>query len=296
MRDNRFSHFLAIDWSGAKGPKQKGIALALASAKAGPPTLISPPANYWAREDVLNYLLNSIPENTLVGIDLGISLPFLDAGSFFPGWSDSPSDARSLWALVDRICEEDPHLECGAFLSHPKASQYFRHSREFVGEMFHLDNASSREGRFRIAEIAQRDQGVRPVSNFNLVGAAQVGKSSLTGMRMLNRISNRVCIWPFDPLPKRGPVIVEIYTAFAAKAAGIGKGRTKIKTFEDLNRGLAVIGSPPVSGQGTIDDHSSDALITSAWLRRNGNRELYWNPANLTAEIKLTEGWTFGTL
>ena len=29
---NRFSHFLAIDWSGAKGPVQKGIALALAEA------------------------------------------------------------------------------------------------------------------------------------------------------------------------------------------------------------------------------------------------------------------------
>ena len=30
--------------------------------------------------------------------------------------------------------------------------------------------------------------GCKPYSNFNLVGAAQVGKSSLSGMRMLHRL------------------------------------------------------------------------------------------------------------
>ena len=30
----------------------------------------------------------------------------------------------------------------------------------------------------------------------------------------------------------------------------------------------ALLGSPPVNGSGAIDDHSSDALLTAAWLRR----------------------------
>ena len=33
---NRFSHFLAIDWSGARGERHAGIALALADARGRP--------------------------------------------------------------------------------------------------------------------------------------------------------------------------------------------------------------------------------------------------------------------
>jgi hypothetical protein len=51
-----------------------------------------------------------------------------------------------------------------------------------------------------------------------------------------------------------------------------------------------------VRGTGAIDDHSSDALLTAAWLRRvHGERDL-WHPPTLTAEIARTEGWTFGAL
>ncbi|WP_204315773.1 hypothetical protein, partial [Stenotrophomonas maltophilia] len=68
-----------------------------------------------------------------------------------------------------------------------------------------------------------------PYSCFNLVGASQVGKSSLTGMRVLHRLRGKVPLWPFDPLPEAGPVLVEIYTALAARAAGMRKGISKIR-------------------------------------------------------------------
>jgi len=49
-----FAHFLAVDWSGAKGPRQKGIALALAKAEGGAPVLLPPPdPKGWARSEVL---------------------------------------------------------------------------------------------------------------------------------------------------------------------------------------------------------------------------------------------------
>lgn len=293
---SRFTHFLAVDWSGAKGPRQKGIALAVALAEGGPPVLVAPPdPKGWSRAEVLA-LLRDLPGATLVGLDLGISLPHADAGAFFPGWDASPADARGLWALVDRLCAADPHLEGGGFLAHPEAARYFRHAGGIEGDRFLLPGAASREGRFRIAEAAQRAQGVRPVSNFNLVGAAQVGKSSLTGMRMLHRLGRRVPVWPVDPLPHEGSVITEIYTAMAARLGGVTGAATKLRSIEALNAALDALGSPPVAGSGTIDDHTSDALLSAAWLRKvHADRDL-WHPPGLSAAVARTEGWTFGAL
>ena len=293
---SRFSHFLGVDWSGAKGARQKGIAMAVALAEGGTPVLVTPPdPKGWARNEVLALLLD-LPGATLVGLDLGISLPFHDAGAFFPGWDASPADARGLWALIDAVCANDSHLEAGGFVTHPEALRYFRHGAGATGDRFLLADALTREGRFRVAETAQRKQGVRPVSNFNLVGAAQVGKSSLTGMRMLHRLERRVPVWPVDPLPDSGSVVTEIYTSMAARLGGVTGAATKLRTIEALNDALGILGSPPVAGSGPIDDHASDALLTAAWLRRvHGNRDL-WHPPSLTPEIARTEGWTFGAL
>jgi hypothetical protein len=290
----RFTHFLAVDWSGAKGVRQKGIALALARADGGPPVLGTPPdPKGWARSEVLA-LLRDLPGATLVGLDLGIGLPFADAGAFFPGWDASPADARALWALIDTLCATDPNLEAGGFVTHAQASRYFRHGAGLEGDRFLLPGAATREGRFRVAEAAQRAQGVRPVSNFNLVGAAQVGKSSLTGMRMLHHLTGQVPVWPVDPLPEQGSVVTEIYTSVAARLGGLTGTATKIRSYEALNDALDLLGSPPVKGSGAIDDHSSDALLTAAWLRHvHADRDL-WHPPGLTADVARTEGWTFG--
>lgn len=290
----RFSRFLAVDWSGAKGVRQKGIALAVARAEGGAPVLLTPPdPKGWARSEVLA-LLRKLDAPTLVGLDLGISLPFADAGAFFPGWDASPADARALWALIDTLCADDPNLEAGGFVTHEQAARYFRHGKDAQGDRFLLPGAASREGRFRVAEAAQRSAGVRPVSNFNLVGAAQVGKSSLTGMRMLHRLGGRVPVWPVDPLPAEGSVITEIYTSVAARLGGVAGAATKIRSYEALNDALDRLGSPPVKGEGVIDDHSSDALLTAAWLRTVHGQRYLWHPPSLTSKIARTEGWTFG--
>ncbi len=292
----RFSHFLAVDWSGAKGARQKGIALALAGADGGPPVLLPPPdPKGWARSEVLA-ILRALKGPTLVGLDLGISLPFADVGAFFPEWDASPGDAKSLWALIDRLCAADPNLEAGGFVTHEQASRYFRHGKDDEGDRFLLPGAATREGRFRVAEAAQRGQGVRPVSNFNLVGAAQVGKSSLTGMRMLHRLDGKVPVWPVDPLPESGSVVTEIYTSVAARLGGVTGAATKIRSYEALNDALDLLGSAPVRGTGAIDDHSSDALLTAAWLRRVHGRRDLWHPPSLTDAVARTEGWTFGAV
>lgn len=294
MRAHRFQHFLAIDWSGARGQWHRGIALALADAGGGPPVLVPPGPRGWSRGEVLA-LLGDLPPATLVGLDLGISLPFADCGAFFPGWDESPAHARALWALVDRLCADDNHFGVDGFVSHARAAAYFHHGA-LMGEHYRCDGAEHRNGRLRVTEVAQRLAGCRPHSNFKLVGNGQVGKSSLTGMRVLHALDGKVPVWPVDSDPGHGSLIVEMYTAIPALAVGRKPSATKFTSYQALNEALAhpAIASPPLATTGPITDHEADALLTAAWLRRAAHRRELWQPEGMTEHIARTEGWTFG--
>tara|TARA_B100000678_G_scaffold135653_1_gene113388 strand:+ start:701 stop:1576 length:876 start_codon:yes stop_codon:yes gene_type:complete len=289
---DRFRHFLAIDWSGAKGPRQKGIAMAIADAAGGPPVLVQ---HLWSREEVLAVLRDALPEDTLIGLDLGISLPHADCGAYFPGLDFSPSDAPSLWEMIDKIAAGEPNLGANSFVSHPELRPFFRDGTD-TGKHFGCDGANHGRGRFRVTEHAQADMGCKPYSNFNLVGAAQVGKSSLTGMRMLHALRGHLPVWPIDPLPPVGSVVVEIYTSLAALEAGRRPGRAKMRDLAALNDALISVGSPPIASAEELDDHATDALLTAAWLRKVSAEGSRWSPAALTPAIARTEGWTFGAL
>ncbi len=301
MVHSRFRHFAAIDWSGARGERHRGIAVAICTHGFAAPALVRP-GHRWSRGEVLHWMLHDMPADTLVGMDLGQSLPFADRGAFFPGWDDSPADARALWALVERICQDDPHFSVSSFVDHADLAPHYRRHGGREGSAFGLPGTSGGRGRFRVTEHAQQALGCRPYSNFNLVGAAQVGKSSLSGMRLLHRLAGRLPVWPIDPLPATGSTVVEIYTTIAAIAAGRTPGRSKMYDFAQLNQALAHLESlrlrrhqpAPVPGHGPIDDHMSDALLTAAWLRAVADRDDLWHPVALTPKIAATEGWTFG--
>lgn len=291
MNATQFDHFTCIDWSGAATQRPQGIALATCAAGQAAPTLIRPPGG-WSRHAVLEWLAQHAAQNTrmLIGLDLSPALPFVDHGAYFPGYPESPHDARALWAMVDALCAEEPHLAASSFPLREGLREHFRNHRE-TGSAFGQGTV-----RLRAAEHAQRACGLNPVSCLNLVGAAQVGKSSLTGMRLLHRLSGQIPVWPIDPLPPTGPVIVEIYTTIAARAGGIPKGRSKIRDAATLDATLANLASAPHAPLGHYDDHSTDALITAAWLRAHAHRTELWRPAALTEKIARTEGWTFGAL
>lgn len=288
MSPPRFRHFAAIDWSGAAEERHRGIAVALCGNDGAAPQLLRP-GHRWSRGEVLVWLREELPEDTLVGFDMGISLAFADCGAYFPGWNESPANARDLWAIIDRLCEHDPHLAATSFVDHAELSRHFRRHGGREGDRF-----GGGRGRFRVTERAQEAMGCKPYSNFNLVGAAQVGKSSLTGMRLLHRLAGHLPVWPIDPLPQGGSVVVEIYTTLAAMAAGRSANKSKMRDHGELNTALAALGSPPVPGAGPIADHASDALLTTAWLRSAAHDPALWRPAGLTDEIAQTEGWTFG--
>lgn len=287
----RFTRFAAIDWSGAAGARQKGIAVAVAEAGKAAPRLVRP-GHVWSRAEVLDWIAAAArgAGDMLIGLDLSPSLAHRDRGAFFPGWADSPGDARGLWRLVEQIAADEPHLGANLFVDHPEASRHFRRHGGRQGDLF-----PPGAGRFRVVETASRDQGLcNPYSNFNLVGAAQVGKSSLTGMRLFHRLDGHVAIWPYDPLPANGSVVVEIYTSIAATAAGLPRGRTKIRDADTLDRALAALGSAPHAPLARYDDHATDAVLAAAWLRAAAPDTALWTPAGLTPELAQTEGWTFG--
>jgi hypothetical protein len=291
VRPDRFKHFAAIDWSGAAGERHAGIALAICEAGVGAPRLVRP-GHRWSRPEVSDWLLTDMPAETLVGLDISGALAFADFQAYFPAWRDSPPDARSLWALVESLCAADPHLGASSFVDHPEIARHYRRHGGREGDLF-----GGGIGRLRLTERkGQIALGCRPTSNFNLVGASQVGKASLTGMRVLHRLDGKIALWPFDPLAEEGSVAVEIYTTIAAIAGGRSAGRSKLRSFKELNQALVSLGSNPVRGRGAIDDHRSDALLAAAWLRSVAHIPAYWTPADMTAMIAQTEGWTFGAL
>jgi hypothetical protein len=277
-----------IDWSGEAVERPKGLAVAYARTGTDAPELVTHERG-WSRAAIGDYLLRLADAGTraLIGLDLSPAFPFADRNAYFPGWSETPSDARALWQLIDNVCAADPHLASTSFVAHPEAGAHFR--RQGVPpEIFRYGR-----GRLRRCEERQIVNKLSPSSCFNLVGAAQVGKSSLTGMRVLHRLGGRIPVWPFDPVPDQGPLIVEIYTTIAAREALDLRGRSKILDPETLDRALASLGSGAHHPLAAYTDHATDAIVTAAWLRRAAARRELWNPPGLDA-VAQTEGWTFG--
>ncbi len=286
----RFAATACIDWSGQAVARPKGLAVAIAR-ETGPPALIEPDGG-WTRRTILDWLrsLAAAKADIVIGLDLSPTFPFLDAGAYFPGWSESPASPRDLWALVERKAADDPYLGATSFVDHPDAARYFRRHGAREGDRF-----GGGIGRLREVERHQRATGqANSWSCFNLVGAGQVGKSSLTGMRMLHALDGAIPFWPFDDIPDEGPLLIEIYTSVAARAAGLAKGRSKVRDAEGLAAALTMLGSPLCPPLPRYDDHATDALITAAWLRSAVREPALWHPATMTADVAAKEGWTFG--
>ncbi|KRC78411.1 hypothetical protein ASE13_17585 [Sphingomonas sp. Root241] len=282
-----FTDFIAIDWSGQAVERPKGLAVAHARAGTSAPELVD---RRWSRQDILEWLeqLAAAGTRALIGLDLSPAFPFQDEGAYFPAWDMSPPDGPALWKLVDDLSVGDPHLAATSFVGHPHARRHFR-QRGDCGDLF-----PPGRGRFRVCEHGQEAMRLSPYSCFNLVGASQVGKSSLTGMRVLHRLRGKLGLWPFVPTPSSGPLLVEIYTSLPARLAGMRKGISKIRDAQTLDVMLAAFGSRPHATLPRYDDHATDAILSAAWLRVAASQPELWAPTGLTPHLARTEGWTFG--
>ena len=275
----------AIDWSGAKGGRHKGIAIAEARGTTAP-RLIRP-GHIWSREEVLAWLFKrAAAEPTLFGFDFSFAPPLIERGEYLPGEAGVPTTAREFWAYVDRRAD-DEDLGAASFLeSAHRKHFYFGITDGVKADFVH----------FRQCDQALNAQGGRKTASaYDAIGAAQVAKASFSGMRLLHRLDGKVAIWPMDPLPANGSVVVEIYTRIYLRRAGLsGK---KLRTRAELNQALIGLGSPPTRLRFEPNDHQTDALVAAAGMRALANSEpAAFSPSGLTREIARCEGWTFGVL
>ncbi|HVF95582.1 MAG TPA: hypothetical protein VM900_14820, partial [Sphingomonas sp.] len=224
MPPDRFTSFVAIDWSGAKGKRHRGIAVARCATGSDAPRLIAPPDGCWSRGAVLDWILAHAATPMLIGFDFSFSAPFVERGAHLPG-EPATADARALWAQVDAACPLDEDLGAASFLEARR------------GTHFYFGKADGTKADFLHYRVCER--AGKPSTVYDAIGAAQVAKASFAGMRLLHHLGGRVPVWPFDPIPAAGAAIVEIYTAIAARAAGARKGRSKLRDGPALDRALA---------------------------------------------------------
>jgi len=237
--------------------------------------LVVPDGGTWSRMGALDWL-SGLSGDVLVGMDAGFGFARV------PGFE---GEARRLWGEVEAACGGDADLGGHGFVT----------ARRDAFWMGAADGPRAARAHLRVCErvYAARKLGV-PTSNFVLLGASQVGKASLSAMRLLHRLDWPV--WPFDPVPARGPVIAEIYCQAFGRMAGVrGKVRERAVLAGVLGHfGVAV----PDDLGAMFADHVGDALMTAAGLRALANEGAgeagLWRPEGMTPEIARTEGWTFG--
>ena len=281
----RFARYVAIDWSGAKGRRHKGIAIAEARGEAAP-RLIRP-GHVWSREEVLKWLVReAAKEPTLFGFDFSFAPPLIERGEYLIGEPDLPRTAREFWAYVDGKCD-DEDLGAASFLE-------FTHRRHFYFGI--ADGVKADFVRFRQCDARLNAQGGRKTASaYDAIGAAQVAKASFSGMRLLRRLDGKVAIWPMDPLSAHGSAVVEIYTRIYLRRAGLTG--VKLRSRAALNEALKGLGSPPARLRFEPNDHQTDALVTAAGMRQLASYEpRAFDPEGLTPKIAQSEGWTFGVL
>jgi hypothetical protein len=249
--------------------------------------LVPPPDRAWSRQGVADWLRDAAEEApTLFGFDFSFAPPFVARGGYLPG-DAVPGEAPAFWAYVEACCA-DEDLGAASFLE-------VAHRRHFY--FGKADGTKADYMHLRTCEAHYNaGGGGKPSTVYDAIGAAQVAKASFAGMRLLNLLRHSVPVWPFDPLPDKDSLIVEIYSSIAARAAGRPKGRTKIRDAAALDMALAALGSVPHVPLARYDDHSTDAILTAAWMRRAARNAAHWTPSALNDAIAATEGWTFGVI
>jgi hypothetical protein len=283
-----FDSFIAIDWSGAAG-KYSGIAVAACEQGREAPRLVHPKKDKrWTRREIADWLVAQFhtSQRLLIGLDFGFGLPFEPLLGYLGGKAPGIDNIFSLWSHVEqRSCGADD-FACNPFVADRDHASLFWTSG--VRPQHWIERKRRTE---RACAEATRTY---PDTLYKLIGSKQVGKGSLTGMRVLHHVRalsvGRVAIWPFEKVCTSA--MVEIYpTMFRKRAAG---SVAKLATA-DLNSALKELASQPVASLvPNLSDHETDAILSAAGLRLLARAPEAWShPELVTAQVQ-REGWIFG--
>jgi hypothetical protein len=282
----RFDTFIAIDWSGAT-KQYSGIAVAACDSGRSTPKLIRPlAAPRWTRSTVADWLCGKLAgrRRLLIGLDFAFGFPFADGG-YLGGNAPLVRSVFDLWKLIDSE-SPDPDFGCDSFISNPAYSSLFW--KAGPTPLHWIEH--KRRTEYACAERTR----TRPETVYKLLGSKQVGKASLTGMRVLHHIRSvkvgDVAFWPFEKV--RTSAMVEIYpTLFRKRSTG---SSAKLRSSRDLNQALTVFGCNAISHSRNLSDHETDALISAAGLRTIAQSPTTWSHRDLSSSRVQREGWIFG--
>lgn len=282
-----FERFIAIDWSGAKGDKHASIAVASIDLDSDIVHLRNPDQGHsWSRQAVADFIAGQIAQKRcLMGIDCAFSLSKDIAGAYLKAKVPHVFD---LWALIDELCDtEENDFYAGAFWqTEPYARDFWVH-----GKRPHDFQDAHRE-----TEWAVRKAGFgAPESPFKLIGAKQVGKGGLAGMRMLHSFKKRYydqfAIWPFEQGASKS-VMCEIYPRLFIRKAGFGN--QKLRGMDALNQALSFY-QARIKPKKNLNDHESDAIISAAGMKQAELQDRALSSMkSMSIKAREFEGWIYG--
>ncbi|WP_435581832.1 hypothetical protein [Amycolatopsis thermoflava] len=225
---------VAVDWSGRAGPAQRRV-IWVAEVAGGELVRLE---NGRSREEVVDWLIGTATPDLVVGLDFAFSLP---------AWylRERGLTARGLWAALAEESLTPLMRERGLarWLAAPEPPFWT------TGKAGLLPSQE-----FRRTEEAARAAGFPAKSVFQLVGAGQVGRGSLHGMRALHRLAGAgFRVWPFDP--PRPPFVAEVYPRMFT--GGVTKS-------DPAARARAVAGLPPAFREiAASTEDAFDAAMTA---------------------------------
>lgn len=283
----KFTHYIGIDWSGAKGKRHKGLAVACCD-DAGQVTIVEPQMQekHWSRMELAAWINQGcdLPVNSssLIGIDSAYSLPFMDQGAYFPELQ--LKKATDVWHHIEDICPLDPDYYAGGFVD--TYNDYLH--LPFIGK------GRKYQRRMRVAERLCIERSMGPCESvYHLIGPSQVGMSAFSVMRMLAWFMSlgHINIWPFHMRNENTNTLVEIYAALFAQ---LGGHKGKVRSRDQLDMILTNLNASFNSDIDEKNDHLMDAIITAAGLRFIASDPKYWKPIDMSAKVASSEGWIFG--
>jgi len=291
MIPEAFSQFVAVDWSGAKGQRLKGLQMALCGAGHEAPKLVTPSAgDCWTREGVWAWIVEQTKFNgpLLAAFDMALGMAYCDKDAYFPGLSNAPRTVRQLWRAIDQESQRSPDWYAGAFCSPPSPYAPYFNSPSNRGAFF--------KSRQRVTERVCHGKWTRPSSVCNAVGPGAVGMGSLAGMRMLHHIRKtkdlKVAIWPFNDVVDADIIVVEMFPRLYVKQAGMNPQLWREMGFlQAVWRAYGIRGRVPKAVE---TEDKMDALLSAAAIRWHAQNPEVWRPAGMTMAAARHEGWIFG--
>jgi hypothetical protein len=203
-----FERIVVVDWSASNSPTTGADSVWIAVADADGIELSNPSTRRAALAEIAT-AANAVG-STLIGVDFSLGFPRGTAEAlnmvgrpWRAMWellgaaiSDDDRNRNNRFAVASSLNAEVANGAAGPFWGCPPAQR----------TNYLTSTKPAREVRWppewRHVEARLRDEGLRPFSAWQLLGAGAVGSQSLVGIAALERLrwnlGERLCVWPFD--------------------------------------------------------------------------------------------------